>query len=90
MSLVMPLFRCSWRMLSPLSAAMDASDSPRTTRTCPLGGRRNPPAGLLLLFRRAPLGAIVIPTAVRTAAQGLTLVRFFAQIERFVWDRGCA
>jgi hypothetical protein len=25
-----------------------------------------------------------------TAAQGLTLVHFSAQLERFLWDRGCA
>jgi hypothetical protein len=25
-----------------------------------------------------------------TSAQGLTLVHFSAQLERFLWDRGCA
>ena len=28
--------------------------------------------------------------AVRTGRQGPTLVHFSAQLERFVWDRGCA
>jgi len=28
-------------------------------------------------------------SAVAAAGQGLTLVHFSAQLERFVWDRGC-
>jgi len=29
------------------------------------------------------------PTAASTAQQGLTLAHFSAQLERFLWDRGC-
>jgi hypothetical protein len=33
---------------------------------------------------------LVIIVVVAAASQGLTLVHFSAQLERFFWDRGCA
>ena len=35
--------------------------------------------------QRATVGALVR----RAQAQGLTLVHFSGQLERFLWDRGC-
>jgi hypothetical protein len=35
-------------------------------------------------------GAIVWALPSAAGGQGLTLVHFSAQLERFVWDRGCA
>ena len=37
-----------------------------------------------------PLSAASRRGAVSASVQGLTLVHFSAQHERFVWDRGCA
>ena len=44
-------------------------------------------AGKATLARWAPSRAAAASSAV--LAQGLTLVHFSAQLQRFVWDRGC-
>jgi len=36
------------------------------------------------------LGGRQMPGLVASTRQGLTLVHFSAQLERFLWDRGCA
>jgi hypothetical protein len=38
----------------------------------------------------APVSVRSMPPAAAAAAQGLTLVHFSAQLERCLWDRGCA
>jgi len=39
-------------------------------------------------YRNVSVGAAAKPCA--AASQGLTLAHFKAQLERFLWDRGCA
>jgi DNA polymerase sigma len=46
-----------------------------------------------LALQDADIDLVVLgagPTTTEGGGQGLTLVHFSAQLERFLWDRGCA
>jgi len=62
-----------------------------SVRKVDAGRELSPAAQVGSRLEGASVRPLRIPAAARApVSQGLTLVHFSAQLERFLWDRGCA